>query len=111
MKRFRITECGLRNGPAVLLSMALALALLAAPLPSDGQPPAKVFRIGWLGDGPNPTSENKTPQNCPIKGFPNWQTAVEGLRERGYIQGQNLIIECRWTEGRPERAPASRWNS
>jgi putative ABC transport system substrate-binding protein len=31
---------------------------------------------------------------------------VEGLRERGYIQGQNLIIECRWTEGRPERAPA-----
>ena len=31
---------------------------------------------------------------------------MEGLRERGYIQGQNLVIECRWTEGRPERAPA-----
>ena len=90
----------------MLLSMALALALLAAPLPSEGQQSAKVFRIGWLGDDLNPTSENKTPQNCPIKGFPNWQTAVEGLRERGYIQGQNLIIECRWTEGRPERAPA-----
>jgi putative ABC transport system substrate-binding protein len=28
------------------------------------------------------------------------------LRERGYIQGQSLIIECRFTEGRGERAPA-----
>jgi putative ABC transport system substrate-binding protein len=31
---------------------------------------------------------------------------VEGLRERGYVQGQNLVIECRYTEGRDERAPA-----
>ena len=92
----------------MLLSMALALALLAAPLPSEGQQSAKVFRIGWLGDDLNPTSENKTPQNCPIKGFPNWQTAVEGLRERGYIQGQNLIIECRWTGGAAGASPGSR---
>jgi putative ABC transport system substrate-binding protein len=28
------------------------------------------------------------------------------LRERGYIQGQNLVLECRYTEGRDERAPA-----
>jgi putative ABC transport system substrate-binding protein len=31
---------------------------------------------------------------------------VAGLREGGYLLGQNLIIECRWTEGRAERAPA-----
>ena len=31
---------------------------------------------------------------------------MEGLRERGYTQGQNLVIECRYTEGRDERAPA-----
>jgi putative ABC transport system substrate-binding protein len=31
---------------------------------------------------------------------------VEGLREHGYIRGQNLVIECRYTEGRAERAPA-----
>jgi putative ABC transport system substrate-binding protein len=31
---------------------------------------------------------------------------VEGLREHGYIRGQNLVIECRYTEGREERAPA-----
>jgi putative ABC transport system substrate-binding protein len=30
---------------------------------------------------------------------------VAGLRERGYIPGQNLVIECRWTEARAERAP------
>ena len=31
---------------------------------------------------------------------------MEGLRERGYTPGQNLVIECRYTEGRDERAPA-----
>jgi putative ABC transport system substrate-binding protein len=31
---------------------------------------------------------------------------VEGLRERGYVQGQNLVIECRYSEGREERTPA-----
>jgi putative ABC transport system substrate-binding protein len=31
---------------------------------------------------------------------------MEGLREHGYIPGQNLLIECRWTEGRVERASA-----
>ncbi len=31
---------------------------------------------------------------------------MAGLRESGYIPGQNLLIECRWTEARAERAPA-----
>jgi putative ABC transport system substrate-binding protein len=31
---------------------------------------------------------------------------VEGLRERGYVQGRNLVLECRYTEGRDERAAA-----
>jgi putative ABC transport system substrate-binding protein len=35
-----------------------------------------------------------------------WQAGLAGLRERGYIQGQNLVVECRWTEGRQERAAA-----
>ena len=93
----------IKNIPVTML-LALALGLLVAPLNSYGQQPAKVYRIGWLGD--NLAPKNKTPQNCPIEGSPNWQASVEGLRERGYIQGQNLIIECRWTEGRTERAPA-----
>jgi putative ABC transport system substrate-binding protein len=31
---------------------------------------------------------------------------MEGLREHGYLPGQNLLIECRWTGGRAEPAPA-----
>jgi len=31
---------------------------------------------------------------------------MEGLREYGYLPGQNLIIECRWLQGQVERAPA-----
>ncbi len=31
---------------------------------------------------------------------------MEGLREHGYLPGQNLLIECRWTQGQAERAPA-----
>jgi putative ABC transport system substrate-binding protein len=84
--------------------VALALGLIAAPVPSHGQQPEKVYRIGYLGGSLAPTDQ--TPQHCPIKGPPNWQAWVEGLRERGYIPGQNLDIECRWTEGREERAPA-----
>jgi putative ABC transport system substrate-binding protein len=81
----------------------LALGLLAASLPSDGQQPAKVYRIGWLSTATLAPSD-KTAQGCPIKGNPFWQALVEGLRERGYVQGQNLVIECRYTEGREERA-------
>ncbi len=84
---------------------ALALALLAAPVPSPGQQPAKVYRIGFLG-GPAPAPNDTTPQQCPIKGTPNWQALVESLRERGYTPGQNLLIECRYHQGREERAPA-----
>ncbi|HWU37900.1 MAG TPA: ABC transporter substrate-binding protein [Candidatus Acidoferrum sp.] len=88
-----------------LILIAL-LALLTAPVPSNGQQPAKVYRIGYFSGGTPPTSANTTPQGCPIKGGPNWQAFVEGLREYGYLPGQNLVIECRWTEGRAERAPA-----
>jgi putative ABC transport system substrate-binding protein len=41
-----------------------------------------------------------------IKGDPTWQAFVKGLQEHGYVQGQNLLIECRWTEGREDRAVA-----
>ncbi|MFI5340489.1 MAG: ABC transporter substrate-binding protein [Candidatus Methylomirabilales bacterium] len=85
-----------------VLSAILALGLLAAPVPSPGQQPAKVYRIGWLST----RRYEPPPQNCPLKGSPYWQAWVEGLRERGYIPGQNLVIECRFTEGRDERAPA-----
>jgi putative ABC transport system substrate-binding protein len=80
----------------IALSGILALGLLAAPLPSDGQQPAKVYRIGWLGGVGLATPE----------GVRQSKAFVEGLRERGYVEGQNLVIERRYTEGQLERAPS-----
>ena len=84
--------------------MAFALAVVAAPLPSDAQQPGKVYRIGYLAVSSG--GQNLDAKNCPVAGSPNWQAFVAGLRERGYLPGQNLVIECRYTEGRAERAPA-----
>ena len=89
-----------------LLSLILALALVAPPTTSYGQQPGKVYRIGWLGGAGPPAATDRSPQQCPIKGGPYWQEAVEGLREHGYVQGQNLVIECRWTAGRTEHVSA-----
>jgi sugar phosphate isomerase/epimerase len=90
---------------AAALSVILALVLLAAPAPSGSQRPTKVYRIGFLNI--SAAGYETDPHHCflPGKGTPNWQAWVEGLREHGYIQGQNLVIECRYTEGHEERAP------
>ena len=103
MKRLPAADFGLRIGSTAMV--ALGLALLAVPLPTDGQQPPRVYRMGYLTTV-YPAAGERTSQNCPTKGSPYWQAMVEGLRERGYVQGQNLVIECRYTEGREERAPA-----
>jgi putative ABC transport system substrate-binding protein len=82
--------------------MALALGLFAAPALSNAQPPAKVYRIGWFQTGKYGPDE----RTCPSKGNSFWQAWVEGLRERGYVLGRNLVLECRYTDGRDERAAA-----
>ncbi|HWT77500.1 MAG TPA: ABC transporter substrate-binding protein [Candidatus Methylomirabilis sp.] len=84
--------------------MVLALALLMVPVPSPGQQPGKVYRIGYLRPYQAPT--DPPPHHCPRKGGPSWLAWLEGLREHGYILRQNLVIECRYTDGREERAPA-----
>jgi ABC-type uncharacterized transport system substrate-binding protein len=104
--QFRIADFEFRIGPKAIFIVALALALLAAPLPSDAQQPGKVYRIGYLWASTPPAAADRTPQQCPIRGWHRWQAFLEGLREYGYLPGQNLLIECRWAEGRPERAPA-----
>jgi putative ABC transport system substrate-binding protein len=68
------------------------LSLLAAPLAAQAQPAGKVYRIGTLNLG--------SPSRSPLaEAF--WQ----GLRELGYVEGRNVIVEERWAEGRPERLP------
>lgn len=72
------------------------IALLGATLSADAQSPAKVYSVGILGD-PLPTS----PQAVPL-----WEAFAEGLLECGYTDGENLVIERRWAEGRLERFPS-----
>jgi putative ABC transport system substrate-binding protein len=97
-------DVGVKLGQAVL-GITLALVLLAVPVRSLGQQLGKVYRIGWLS-GSDPPAQETNPEGCPLVGDLNWQTWVATMRERGYVQGQNLVVICRWTEGREERAPA-----
>jgi putative tryptophan/tyrosine transport system substrate-binding protein len=76
--------------------VAGTLALLAAPLDTEAQPPAKIHRIGLLG-GSSPTS----PEASHL-----WGAFFQGLRDLGYVEGQNVLIEGRWYGDRSERLPA-----
>src|SRR5688572_10273523 len=66
---------------------------IAWPLAARAQQPAKVYRIGilTLGIGPSTLIAAEFRQ---------------GLREHGYIEGQNITLEYRFADGRPDRLPA-----
>jgi ABC-type uncharacterized transport system substrate-binding protein len=72
--------------------VALVLALLTTPLTAEAQPARTVWRVGFLGDGPR--AERAAISIEPFR---------DGLRELGYIENQNVLIEERWSEGRSER--------
>jgi putative ABC transport system substrate-binding protein len=73
--------------------VTLVLVMLVVASPSGAQQVGRVSRIGFLGA--------VTPED-----FPHLEAAFrEGLREFGYVEGQNLLIEYRWAEGQAERLP------
>jgi putative ABC transport system substrate-binding protein len=76
------------------LFVMLALSVLAAPVVAAAQQPTKVHRIGRLSPGPPPSQSS-----------PSMEAFRQGLRDLGYVEGQNLVIEWRWAEGRDERLP------
>ena len=78
---------------AVVAAVAL-LALVAAPLAALAQPAEKMFRVGFLG---NSTAALEANLVGPFR---------EGLRDLGYVEGRNVLIEYRWAEGKYERLPA-----
>jgi putative tryptophan/tyrosine transport system substrate-binding protein len=70
-------------------------AAAAWPLAAVAQQPAKVARIGFLG---------ATSLSSPAHRR-NVDALRDGLRELGYVEGQNLVIEFRWAEGNYARLP------
>jgi len=70
---------------------AVAGGLLAAPLGAEAQQAGKVYRIGFLRGGPPPESYLDAFQ--------------QGLRERGYVYGQNVVVELRTTDGSVDQLP------
>jgi putative ABC transport system substrate-binding protein len=73
---------------------AVTVSLLAAPLAAQAQQVGKVYRVGFLG---NSTAALEANLVGPFR---------EGLRDLGYVEGQNIAIEYRWAEGHYERFPA-----
>src|SRR5438477_9565927 len=65
----------------------------ALPLAAHAQQIAKLPRVGWLSPGSRTSDEN-------FLAFFH-----DGLRELGWVVGQNIAIEPRWAEGRVERLP------
>jgi len=76
----------------VLTSLAGALAAL--PGAGAAQQSGRTRRIGWLG---GPTRESAQPFVRPF---------LEGLKDLGWVDGQNIAIEWRFAGGRAERLPA-----
>lgn len=77
---------------AALGSLALIGAVFAPGVVAP-QPMARVYRVVYLGVTPiTPATQ------------PNWDALVDGLRERGYVVGRNLVLESRWSPEMPRPA-------
>ncbi len=78
---------------AAASSILVSLVLLAVVVIAEAQQPKKVPRIGYLGA--------TAPSNISAR----IEAFRQGLRDLGYIEGQNLIIEYRYAEGKLDRLP------
>jgi putative ABC transport system substrate-binding protein len=71
----------------------LTLGVFGAPLAAQAQT-GKLYRVGFLG---NTTAALEANLVGPFR---------QGLRDLGYVEGQNIVIEYRWAEGNYDRLPA-----
>lgn len=71
----------------------MSASLLAAPLGAEAQQPAKLPRIGVLSGG--------TPATYAVR----HEAFRQRLRELGYVEGRNIVLEYRYAEGKQERLP------
>jgi len=78
---------------AGVLSILFVMVLLIVAGIAEAQQPKKVSRIGLLG------GSSLAALSARIEAF------RQGLRELGYVEGKNIVIEYRWAEGKIERFP------
>ena len=76
-----------------ILVCLLATVFLTTAPPTEAQQPKKVSRIGYLSNS-DPVTESARADAVRL-----------ALRERGYIEGQNIATEYRYAEGKPDRYP------
>jgi putative ABC transport system substrate-binding protein len=81
-------------GVSLPITAVVAVLFFVAPLAAGPQPAATVHRIGFLG---NSTAALEAHLVEPFR---------VGLRDLGYLEGRNTLIEYRWAEGQYERFPA-----
>src|SRR6202795_3524766 len=79
---------------AGLSSILMAVALVAIGVIAESQQPTKVPRIGYLGFG------------SPSAVAARSEAFRQGLRELGYVEGKNIVIEWRSAEEKLDRLPA-----
>ena len=77
-----------------IIPIALSAMLFAFSASAEAQQPTKMPRIGYLAGG-DPTSAG-----------PSVEAFRQGLRELGYVEGKNILVEYRYAEGRQDRAPS-----
>ena len=73
--------------------LVLSAMIVAHCLPAEAQQPTKVPRIGYLSTRDPASDSTRT------------EGVRQGLRELGYIEGQNIAIEYRYAEGKIDRFP------
>jgi putative ABC transport system substrate-binding protein len=71
----------------------MLLGMFPVLFPAAAQSPTKIFRVGHLA------APSRTPDGAPP------QVLREALRELGYVEGQNIVYEARFAEGKFERLP------
>jgi putative ABC transport system substrate-binding protein len=88
-------EQGIMNRRNAALALLLGpIAFGVRPLAANGQQPGKVYRLGYLSQ---PTRESVEP---------GLQAFLRALKDLGWVEGRNLVIEYRWADGKVERLPA-----
>ena len=77
-----------------ITTLVLCALLLALGFPTNAQQPARIFRIGLL------ITASASVDSARVEAF------RRRLRELGYVEGKNIVIEYRYAEGKLERLPA-----